>query len=107
MITLDLDCVMLKSDQFCHLIYFYFLALTDDIVNNFSIEFHSDPKNIFAQNVSTRFDPFDASLSRKTLQTVHHVFTHTVIAEGTDRTLFTRVPVQIFALKAFMPCIQH
>ncbi|XP_055694326.1 bleomycin hydrolase isoform X1 [Lutzomyia longipalpis] len=45
-------------------------------------EFYKCPKNILAQNVCTRYDPFDVSLSKRTLATIHHVFTHKVENEG-------------------------
>ena len=58
--------------------FFHFSELTAEVISEFSDDFYSDPKNIFAQNVATRFNPFEASLSRKTIENVHHVFTSTV-----------------------------
>ncbi len=57
---------------------FYFSELTAEVLAEFTDDFYSDPKNIFAQNVATRFNPFEASLSRKTIEKVHHVFTSSV-----------------------------
>uniref|UniRef100_A0A1L8E2I6 Bleomycin hydrolase n=1 Tax=Nyssomyia neivai TaxID=330878 RepID=A0A1L8E2I6_9DIPT len=45
-------------------------------------EFYKCPKNVLAQNVCTRYDPFDVSLSKRNLATIHHVFTHKVESEG-------------------------
>ncbi|XP_055382237.1 bleomycin hydrolase isoform X2 [Condylostylus longicornis] len=44
--------------------------------------FYSEPKNVLAQNVCSRFDPFDVCLSRKNLQCVNHVFQYKVENEG-------------------------
>jgi len=59
---------------------FKFSELTAEVLEEFSEDFYSDPKNVFAQNVATRFNPFEASLSRKTIENVHHVFTSTVMS---------------------------
>ncbi|XP_055705751.1 bleomycin hydrolase isoform X2 [Phlebotomus papatasi] len=45
-------------------------------------EFYKCPKNVLAQNICSRHDPFDVSLSRRALECIHHVFTHKVESEG-------------------------
>ncbi|KAL5278305.1 BLMH family protein [Megaselia abdita] len=37
-------------------------------------EFYKCPKNIVAQNVCTKMDPFDACMSRRSLESINHVF---------------------------------
>ncbi|XP_059607585.1 bleomycin hydrolase isoform X2 [Phlebotomus argentipes] len=45
-------------------------------------EFFKCPKNVLAQNICSRHDPFDVSLSRRALEDINHVFTHKVENEG-------------------------
>lgn len=51
-------------------------ALTGDVIDGFRTSFESDPKNRLSQNVVTKHDPLDSCLTRKTLETTNHVFTH-------------------------------
>lgn len=53
-------------------------AITQDKLDKWRQDFYSEPKNILAQNVCSRFDPFDVCLSRQSLVTTTHVFTHKV-----------------------------
>ncbi|TMW51883.1 hypothetical protein DOY81_003050 [Sarcophaga bullata] len=54
-------------------------AITQDKLDKWRKEFYSEPKNILAQNVCSRFDPLDVCLSRKQLETTNHIFTYKVI----------------------------
>lgn len=53
-------------------------ALTSDILDTFKKDFYSKEKNILAQNVCSRGDPFDAAISRKILEETQHVFNYKV-----------------------------
>ncbi|XP_065172923.1 bleomycin hydrolase [Atheta coriaria] len=53
-------------------------ALDKDVIAKMRTIFASDKKNIFAQNVCSRVDPFDVCLSRKYLEEPLHVFNHKV-----------------------------
>jgi bleomycin hydrolase len=57
-------------------------VLSKDILSQLRSKFYSDPRNIQAQNVCVRVDPFEACLSRKTVETTNHVFQHKVEIEG-------------------------
>ncbi|XP_032295481.1 bleomycin hydrolase isoform X1 [Drosophila virilis] len=57
-------------------------AITQDLLNKWRENFYSEPKNLLAQNVCSRVDPFDVCLSRKTLETTNHVFNFKVETEG-------------------------
>ncbi|XP_050552921.1 bleomycin hydrolase isoform X2 [Spodoptera frugiperda] len=48
--------------------------LSLDILSKFRNDFYSDPKNELAQNVCTRFDPFEVAISRKKTETTLHVY---------------------------------
>ena len=51
-------------------------VLTADVIDDFRSAFESDPKNRFSQNVVTKHDPLESCLTRKTLETTNHVYTH-------------------------------
>lgn len=53
-------------------------AITQDKLDKWRQNFYDEPKNLLAQNVCSRFDPFEVCLSRKCLETTNHVFTHKV-----------------------------
>ncbi|XP_065362716.1 bleomycin hydrolase [Calliphora vicina] len=57
-------------------------AITQDKLDKWRKVFYSEPKNILAQNVCSRFDPWDVCLSRQQLETTNHVFTYKVEMEG-------------------------
>ena len=57
-------------------------ALNKEILDQFRQNFYSDDKNIFAQNVCSRVDPFEVCLSRKTLEETHHVYEYKVESEA-------------------------
>ncbi|XP_017770694.1 PREDICTED: bleomycin hydrolase [Nicrophorus vespilloides] len=52
--------------------------LSKETLQKFRSAFYDSPKNILAQNVCSRVDPFDVCLSRKQLEDVQHVFNHKV-----------------------------
>lgn len=62
------------------------IALTEEDFAQWKGNFHKDPKNILAQNVCSRIDPFDACISRKTFENTQHVFAHKVESEGKPLT---------------------
>lgn len=49
-------------------------------------EFYKCEKNILAQNVCSRTDPFEVCLSRKALESTQHIFTYKVESEGKPLT---------------------
>ncbi|KAJ8946132.1 hypothetical protein NQ314_008954 [Rhamnusium bicolor] len=51
-------------------------ALNKDLLEKFRKSFYTEEKNILAQNVCSRGDPFEVSLSRKALEETQHVFNH-------------------------------
>ncbi|XP_020715250.1 bleomycin hydrolase isoform X1 [Ceratitis capitata] len=57
-------------------------AITQQKLDKWRKDFYSEPKNILAQNVCSRVDPFDVCLSRKSLENTNHVFTYKVETEG-------------------------
>lgn len=56
--------------------------ITADQIEKWREGFYSEPKNVLAQNVCSRVDPFEVCLSRKALEQTNHVFTHKVETEG-------------------------
>lgn len=60
--------------------HFFFTApLSLETLNKWRNEFFDDSKNILAQNVCSRIDPFEACLSRTVMESTQHVFNHKVI----------------------------
>ncbi|KAJ8913691.1 hypothetical protein NQ315_007408 [Exocentrus adspersus] len=57
-------------------------ALSETVVDAFKKDFYAQEKNILAQNVCSKGDPFDAAISRRTLEDTQHVFSHKIEAEG-------------------------
>ncbi|XP_034655565.1 bleomycin hydrolase isoform X2 [Drosophila subobscura] len=57
-------------------------AITTELLGEWRKNFYSQPKNLLAQNVCSRVDPFDACLSRKVLESTNHVFNFKVETEG-------------------------
>lgn len=49
-------------------------------------KFYAESNNVVAQNVCTRIDPFDACLSRRSLETIQHVFNYKIETEGKPMT---------------------
>ncbi|GAB0087852.1 Bleomycin hydrolase [Sergentomyia squamirostris] len=62
------------------------VPITHENCANWRDEFYKCQKNVLAQNICSRHDPFDVSLSRRTLETIQHVFTHKVENEGKPMT---------------------
>lgn len=58
---------------------FFTAPLSVDTLNKWREDFFSCPKNILAQNVCSRIDPFEACLSRTVMDSTQHVFNHKVI----------------------------
>jgi len=52
--------------------------LGPEILQKLRSNFYNDQKNVLAQNVCTRIDPFDVCLSRKHIAETQHAFTHKV-----------------------------
>ncbi|KAG5900093.1 hypothetical protein JTB14_016062 [Gonioctena quinquepunctata] len=57
-------------------------VLNADVLEKFRKQFFAEEKNVLAQNVCSRVDPFDVALSRKVLAETQHVFNHKIEAEG-------------------------
>lgn len=57
-------------------------ALSQNILEKFRKNFYSEEKNLLAQNVCSRVDPFDVCLSRKVLEQTQHVFNHKIESEA-------------------------
>jgi len=53
-------------------------ALSKENFQKMKTAFYADEKNLLAQNVCSRIDPFDVCLSRKQLEETQHVFNHKV-----------------------------
>lgn len=58
------------------------IPITQEQLKKWRENFYSEPKNLLAQNVCSRVDPFDVCLSRKALETTNHVFNYKVETEG-------------------------
>ncbi|UYV65546.1 BLMH [Cordylochernes scorpioides] len=56
--------------------------LTPQILQKYRDNFESQPKNILAQNVCTKLDPYEAALKRRVLEQVNHVFSNKIETEG-------------------------
>ncbi|XP_026846143.1 bleomycin hydrolase isoform X2 [Drosophila persimilis] len=56
--------------------------VTSELLGEWRKNFYSQPKNLLAQNVCSRVDPFDVCLSRKVLENTNHVFNFKVETEG-------------------------
>lgn len=54
------------------------VPITDETLKKWKADFYKCPKNILAQNVCSRGDPFDMCLSRKVVETTQHVYTYKV-----------------------------
>ncbi|KRT81702.1 Peptidase, partial [Oryctes borbonicus] len=57
-----------------------------ELVEKLRTHFYEDKKNILAQNICSRSDPFDVCLSRKQLEETQHVFNYKVEPEGKPMT---------------------
>ncbi|GFG32860.1 hypothetical protein Cfor_09294 [Coptotermes formosanus] len=57
-------------------------ALSTETLQKLRRNFYDDPKNVLAQNVCTRVDPYDVCLSRKHIEETQHAFTHKIDTEG-------------------------
>lgn len=57
-------------------------VLSKDILSQIRSKFYADPRNLQAQNVCVRVDPFEACLSRKAVESTNHVFQHKIETEG-------------------------
>ncbi|XP_022213966.1 bleomycin hydrolase isoform X2 [Drosophila obscura] len=57
-------------------------VVTSELLGKWRKNFYSHPKNLLAQNVCSRVDPFDVCLSRKVLEATNHVFNFKVETEG-------------------------
>lgn len=60
--------------------------ITLEKLNSWTADFKACPKNVLAQNVCTKIDPFEACLSRERLQVTNHVFEFKVDNEGKPTT---------------------
>lgn len=49
-------------------------VLTKEVLDKFKKSFLAEEKNILAQNVCTKQDPFELALSRKVVENTLHVF---------------------------------
>ncbi|XP_037974586.2 bleomycin hydrolase isoform X2 [Plutella xylostella] len=56
--------------------------LTLEALNKLRSDFYADPKNELAQNVCTRFDPFEVAISRKKADSTLHVYNIKIESEG-------------------------
>lgn len=53
--------------------------MQQEAISQWKKSFNDNPKNLLAQNVCARNDPFELSISKRHLQSTNHVFTHKVI----------------------------
>lgn len=60
--------------------------LTEDTFKKWRTDFFKCEKNVLAQNICSRTDPFEVALSRKVLENTQHVFTYKVEPEGKPLT---------------------
>ncbi|XP_013380407.2 protein lin-10-like [Lingula anatina] len=58
------------------------VGIPDANIQKYREKFESDPKNLLAQNVCTRHDPFEAALKRNKLTELSNVFSHKISLEG-------------------------
>ncbi|XP_026313478.1 bleomycin hydrolase isoform X2 [Hyposmocoma kahamanoa] len=58
------------------------VPLTIEKLNKFRNDFYADPKNELAQNVCTRFDPFEVAISRRKADSSLHVYNIKIESEG-------------------------
>lgn len=86
MIELNLSRVAFKLFNFCFHSFSIAVPLTDDNFKKWRTDFFKCEKNLLAQNVCSRIDPFEAALSRKVLENTQHVFTYKVESEGKPLT---------------------
>ncbi|KAJ6634862.1 Bleomycin hydrolase [Pseudolycoriella hygida] len=56
--------------------------IQNDVIEQWKRNFYKDPKNLLAQNVCVKNDPFELSISKAYSHKVHHVFTHKIECEG-------------------------
>lgn len=54
----------------------------EDTFEDLRREFYKDPKNLIAQNICSRLDPFDACIVRKQMEQPMHVFQHRLNVDG-------------------------
>ncbi|XP_055547023.1 bleomycin hydrolase [Wyeomyia smithii] len=60
--------------------------LSEEFFQKCRTDFYECPKNVLAQNVCTRIDPFEACMSRRALENTQHVFTYKIENEGKPLT---------------------
>ncbi|XP_019869149.1 bleomycin hydrolase isoform X2 [Aethina tumida] len=60
--------------------------LSSEVLEEFRKNFYGNEKNLLAQNVCSRIDPFEVALSRKVLEETQHVYNHKVDSEGKPTT---------------------
>lgn len=77
--------VQIVFKHFCYW-FLFTVPLTHDTFNKWRNDFYKCEKNVLAQNVCSRIDPFEAALSRKVLETTQHVYTYKVESEGKPLT---------------------
>lgn len=65
---------------------FFAVELSQYQITAYKKNFYDDSKNVLAQNVCSRIDPFDACISRSAVETTQHVFAHKVESEGKPMT---------------------
>ncbi|GBP83073.1 Bleomycin hydrolase [Eumeta japonica] len=56
--------------------------LSFKLLNKFHNDYYADPKNELAQNVCTRFDPYEVCISKKRVDSTAHVYNIKVESEG-------------------------
>ncbi|XP_018326653.1 bleomycin hydrolase [Agrilus planipennis] len=57
-------------------------SLNKELLEKFKKAFYVDEKNILSQNVCSRQDPFEVSLSRKKLEETQNIFNHKIESEA-------------------------
>lgn len=78
-------------------------VLTKEVLDKFKKSFLAEEKNILAQNVCTKQDPFELALSRKVVEDTQHVYNTKVILSLVSITLH-KVLCSYYSLE-FNPCI--
>lgn len=77
-------------------------VLTKEVLDKFKKSFLAEEKNILAQNVCTKQDPFELALSRKVVEDTQHVFNTKVKLSFVSITLH-KVLCSYYSIE-FNPC---
>lgn len=64
--------------NFFSFLFLFLVPLNEGNFTEWKQKFYAEPKNVLAQNICSRNDPFEACISKKVIENTQHVFSHKV-----------------------------